>query len=289
MAIILITGSSTGIGFATAELLAKSGHKVYATMRNPKNSPQLQALAEKENLPITILSLDVDNDASVKECIDEIISREGSIDVLVNNAGIENLRSVEETSLEEYKKIMETNFFGCIRCIQGVLPIMRQKKQGCIINVSSVAGKIFSNFHSSYCSSKAALEAFSESLAQEVIHFNIRVVIVEPGVIETPILHKRKPVPHDTHYPDIKRIKAFFSASINNQVSPVVVAEVIHDIIDNNSSKFRYTAGPDALPLLNWRNSLSDEEWIESVRVDQQTWAKGMKEGLNLDVMPYVD
>jgi NAD(P)-dependent dehydrogenase (short-subunit alcohol dehydrogenase family) len=288
MAIILITGSSTGIGFTTAEFLAQGGHKVYATMRNPKDSPQLQTLADKKNLLITILPLDVDNDESVKACIDDIMSREGNIDVLINNAGIENLRSVEETSLEEYKRIMETNFFGSIRCVKAVLPSMRQRKKGYIINISSVAGKIYSNFHSSYCSSKAALEAFSEALAQEVTHFNIKVVLVEPGVIETPILHKRKPVPQNTSYPDIKRIKAFFSASIENHVSPVVVAEVIQEIIQNNSPQFRYTAGPDALPLLNWRNSLSDEEWVDSVKVDQQTWAKGMKEGLNLDVLPYV-
>ncbi|HSJ69809.1 MAG TPA: SDR family NAD(P)-dependent oxidoreductase, partial [Anditalea sp.] len=106
MAIILITGSSTGIGFATAELLAKNGHKVYASMRNPKNSPQLEELAEKNNLPITILPLDVDHDESVKEAVTFILGEEAGIDVLINNAGIDTVGPVEEVPLEEIKKIM---------------------------------------------------------------------------------------------------------------------------------------------------------------------------------------
>src|SRR5690606_10614989 len=118
--------------------------------------------------------------------------------------------AVEETSMDEYKRIMETNFFGSIRCIKAVLPGMRERKNGTIINISSVAGKISSSFHSAYSASKAALEAFSESLAQEIRPYSINVAIVQPGVIETPILFKRKPVPQKTNYPDIKRIKAFF-------------------------------------------------------------------------------
>src|SRR5690606_16049947 len=121
------------------------------------------------------------------------------------------------------------------------------------------------NFHSAYSASKAALEAFSESLAQEIRPYSINVAIVQPGVIETPILFKRKPVPQKTNYPDIKRIKAFFSASIQNHVPPTVVAEVILEIIENNPSQLRFPAGPDAVPLLSWRSSLSDQEWVDSV------------------------
>ncbi|HSI78317.1 MAG TPA: SDR family oxidoreductase [Lunatimonas sp.] len=289
MAIILITGSSTGIGFATAEFLAKSGHKVYASMRNPKNSPQLEEIAEKNNLPITILPLDVDHDASVKEAVTFILNKETGIDVLINNAGIDNVGPVEELPLEEIKKIMETNYFGTVRCIQAVLPSMRERKSGCIINVTSIAGKIYSNFHGPYSASKAAVEAFSESLAQEVKQFNIRVAIIQPGVIDTGIFYKNKPVPKITNYPAIKRFRALILALLNNHVPPIVVAEVIRNVIENSPSQLRFTAGPDAGPLISFRSSLSDEDWINSASMDQQSWAMGMKEGFQLDVMPYME
>lgn len=289
MAIILITGSSTGIGFATAELLAKNGHKVYASMRKPKNSPQLKEIAEKNNLPITILPLDVDRDASVKDAVTFILNKETGIDVLINNAGIDSVGPVEELPLEEIKKIMETNYFGTVRCIQAVLPSMRERKSGCIINVTSVAGKIYSNFHGPYSASKAAVEAFSESLAQEVKQFNIRVAIIQPGVIDTGIFYKNKPVPKITNYPAIKRFRALILALLNNHVPPVVVAEVISNVVENSPSQLRFTAGPDAAPLISYRNSLSDEDWINSVSMDQQSWAMGMKEGFQLDVMPYME
>ena len=289
MAIILITGSSTGIGFATAELLAKNGHKVYASMRNPKNSPQLEELAEKNNLPITILPLDVDHDESVKEAVTFILAEEAGIDVLINNAGIDTVGPVEEVPLEEIKKIMETNYFGTVRCIQAVLPTMRERKSGCIINVTSIAGKVYTNFHGPYCASKAAVEAFSESLAQEVKNFNIRVAIVQPGVIDTGIFYKNKPVPKTTSYPAIKRFRALVLALLDNHVAPVVVAEVIRHVIENNPSQLRFTAGPEAGPLISFRSSISDEDWIDSASMDQQSWAVGMKEVFQLDIMPYLE
>lgn len=168
MATVLITGCSTGIGLATAEQLARHGHSVYATMRRPENSPYLQQLADRENLPITVLPLDVDKDESVEKAIGQVYAKAGFIDVLVNNAGIGLLSPLEEASLDVFRSTMETNYFGTVRCIKAVLPAMREKKSGCIINISSVAGKIYSNFHSHYTASKAAVEALSESLGQEV-------------------------------------------------------------------------------------------------------------------------
>jgi NAD(P)-dependent dehydrogenase (short-subunit alcohol dehydrogenase family) len=288
MAIILITGSSTGIGFATAEVLARSGHQVYGTMRNPQKSPQLQALADKEMLPISILPLDVDDDKSVKEAVDGVLSREGHIDVLINNAGIENHGAVEEIPLEYFKTNMETNYFGTVRCIQAVLPSMRERKSGRIINVTSISGKMYSNFHAPYCASKAAVEALSECLAQEVTPYGIKVNIVEPGVIQTPIFEKSIPVDPQTNYPNIHRFMAFFYASLQHPAQAVVVGEAIRYIIESESEQLRHTAGPDAAPLLAWRSSLSDEDWIKSASMDQESWMKGMKEGFNLDVSPYL-
>ncbi len=187
---VLITGCSTGIGYAIAETFARNGYNVYATMRNPQKSPALAELAKKENLPITILTMDVDNEASVKSAVEEAIAKAGQIDVLVNNAGIGTLGSVEELPFDIFEATMQTNFFGALRCIQAVLPAMRKRNSGHIINITSVAGKIYSGCHGSYSASKAALEALSESLAGEVGQFGIKVSVVEPGVIDTPIITK---------------------------------------------------------------------------------------------------
>jgi NAD(P)-dependent dehydrogenase (short-subunit alcohol dehydrogenase family) len=288
MSIVIITGSSTGIGFATALNLARAGHRVYATMRNPQKFPGLLELAKKEQLPIQVLAMDVDSDSSVKNAIHGVISREGQIDVLVNNAGIAVNGSVEELTLAQYKAVMETNYFGTIRCIQEVLPLMRKRRSGCIINVTSVAGKIFGHFHSAYCATKAAVEALSECLAQEVFSFNVRIAVVEPGVIETPIFGKSNEIPSDTQYPKIKRLKAFFAASLENHVAPSTVAAVIQDIVEGKSDKFRNPAGPDALPLLQWRASVPDEKWISAHDIDDETWIENQEQYLHLNVRSYM-
>ena len=142
MATILITGASKGIGMATALILGRAGHRVYATMRNPSQSPELAKIAADESLPISISVMDVDTDDSVSKAITAIQKGAGNIDVLVNNAGIEDRGSVEESDMSVFKRIMETNYFGVLRCIKAVLPQMRKRKDGCIINVSTVAGRI---------------------------------------------------------------------------------------------------------------------------------------------------
>ena len=142
MAVVLITGTSSGIGLATALTLGRAGHKVYATMRNPTKAPELGQKAAAEKLPIKISVMDVDSDSSVKEGIEGIRKDAGQIDVLVNNAGVERSGSIEETPLAEFRAVMETNYFGVVRCVQAVAPQMRKRKSGCIVNVSSVAGRI---------------------------------------------------------------------------------------------------------------------------------------------------
>src|SRR5215831_14900963 len=171
MSIALVTGSSTGIGFETAVALARSNHEVFAGMRNPNAAPELAALASKEKLPISVVRLDVDSDESVRSAAGEILATRGRIDVLVNNAGIPGSGPVEELELEGFRRIMETNFFGVLRCTQAVLPRMREQKSGHIINVSSVAGRISIAPQAAYTASKWALEAMSEVLAQEVKPF----------------------------------------------------------------------------------------------------------------------
>ncbi|MBA3642391.1 MAG: SDR family NAD(P)-dependent oxidoreductase, partial [Acidobacteria bacterium] len=139
MATVLITGTSSGIGMSTALELARAGHTVIATMRNPAASPGLAETAGREGLPVKVLTLDVSSDESVRSCFAAVAE---PIDVLVNNAGVECHGSVEELPMEEIIGTMNTNYFGAVRCIKAVLPRMREARSGCIINVSSVAGHI---------------------------------------------------------------------------------------------------------------------------------------------------
>ncbi|HMC84806.1 MAG TPA: SDR family NAD(P)-dependent oxidoreductase [Chitinophagaceae bacterium] len=157
-------------------------------MRNPQRSPQLQqwVAAEKIN-NLTVLSMDVNDDKSIQDAVDYIMTNEKQIDALVNNAGVGSWGALEELSMEFFRTDMETNYFGTVRCIKAVTPSMRKRRSGTIINVTSVAGKLYSNFHAPYCSSKATTEAMSEALSQELIPYNVRVALVEPGIIETPI------------------------------------------------------------------------------------------------------
>ena len=140
MSSVLITGTGKGIGFETALAFGRAGHTVYATMRNPSQSPQLAKTAVQEKLPITVSTMDVDSDQSVSQCIAQIQRDHGPIDVLVNNAGVERVGSVEELPLADFRAVMETNYFGAIRCIQALVPHMR-RRSGCIVNVTPVAGR----------------------------------------------------------------------------------------------------------------------------------------------------
>jgi NAD(P)-dependent dehydrogenase (short-subunit alcohol dehydrogenase family) len=181
MSNIVITGASRGIGLATALELARAGHQVVATMRNPAGSPELGQQAAKENLPIRIETMDVDSDESVKQAFGRILAQ-GAVDVLVNNAGIERMGAIEETPLDDFRTCMETNYFGAIRCIQAVIRPMRERGSGAIINVTSVAGKISLSPLGPYSASKFALEAVSEVLAQELRAFGVRVALSSPAL-----------------------------------------------------------------------------------------------------------
>jgi len=185
MAVIFITGSSTGIGLATAVAFGRAGHDVFATMRNPDRAPELASIAAKERLPIEVLPMDVDNDASVGKAVAGVLAESGRIDVLVNNAGIAVTGPVEELPLAEFRRVMETNYFGSLRCVQAVVRGMRERRSGHIINVSSIQGRISIPSYAAYAASKCALEAASEALAQETKSFGIKVSIVEPGMIAT--------------------------------------------------------------------------------------------------------
>lgn len=283
MAQVLITGSSSGIGFATALAFGRAGHKVAATMRSPNGAPDLANVAARENLAITVFSMDVDSDASVSDGIGRVVKEAGAIDVLVNNAGIERTGSVEEIPLSEFRAVMETNYFGALRCIQAVLPAMRQRRSGCIINVTSVAGRFANSPFAPYTASKFALEALSESLAQEVKPFNIRVAIVEPGIIDTRMSRHVGVAQDPSPYPQQRRTAALFAAALKNPTPPSVVAEKVLEIAVSNTWQLRHLVGPDAAPFVGWRQSMSDEQWVDLGALDDNAWYDRVKADFGID------
>jgi NAD(P)-dependent dehydrogenase (short-subunit alcohol dehydrogenase family) len=271
MASVLITGTSKGIGLETALAFARAGHQVHATMRNPSQSPLLAETAAREKLPIIISIMDVDSDQSVSDAI-VAIQKSGPIDVLVNNAGVEGVGPVEEFPLAKFRAIMETNYFGALRCIQAVVPQMRQRRSGCIINISSVAGRICNPPLTSYCASKWALEALSEGLAGELKTFNVRVAIVEPGIIDTAMAQRIGDPAPGSPYGQTARFSVLFSKSLENPVPPSLVAEKILEVAQSESWQLRHPVGPDALGFLQWRTTMSDEDWIEMNAGDDTTF-----------------
>src|SRR5919109_1605256 len=183
--VAVVTGSSTGIGYETSLILARNVFLTYATMRNLNKSKNIKLIATKENLPIQIKQLDVTDDVSVTSAIQTISSEAGRIDVLVNNAGYGLNEAFEDLAMDEIKAQYETNVFGLIRTTQAVLPTMRRQKSGTIVNISSGAGRFGLPGASAYVSTKFAVEGLSESISYELEPFEIKLVIVEPGVIRT--------------------------------------------------------------------------------------------------------
>ena len=283
MSKVLITGTSKGIGYETALMFARAGHQVFATMRNPAQS-DLGEVAAKENLPVAISVLDVDSDESVRSGIGRIIAEHGALDVLVNNAGVEAFGAVEELPLAVFRSTMETNYFGCIRTIQAVAGQMRESRSGCIVNISSVAGRIASAPLTPYMASKWALEALSEGLAGEMKTYNVRVAIVEPGIIDTSMA-RRIGVPREgSPYRQTERFANLFATSVQQHpVPPTIVAQKILEIVESGTWQVRHPVGPDAAPFIGWRNSMSDEEWADLYASDDDTWYERILRDFGLD------
>jgi len=182
---VLITGGTDGLGRAAALRLAAEGWRVVAAGRDPEKRARLADQARERNLSLDVLEMDVTSDDSVARAVEQAHARAGSIEVLVNNAGISIVGVLEELKLDDLRKTFETNFFGAVRVTQRVLPIMRRAGRGRIINMSSIAGKVALPLFAAYSGSKFALEGLSDALRREVAPFGIHVVVIEPGFIPT--------------------------------------------------------------------------------------------------------
>jgi NAD(P)-dependent dehydrogenase (short-subunit alcohol dehydrogenase family) len=277
--VALVTGSSTGIGFETALLLARSGYQTYATMRDTKKSERLTEIARSENLPLIIAQLDVNNDKSVKDAINKIYSEKERIDVIVNNAGYGLFSPIEELTLDQIKEQFETNFFGAIRVIHAVIPIMRKQRAGTIVNLSSLVGRVGLPLSSAYVATKFALEGLSESVRYELSQFGINVILIEPGVIKTNFIENLKTSnvsDSKSNYADLNESisKRFETMMANSLTSPKVVAETILNAVTSEDPKIRYIVGEDAQSIMKIRNDISDEDfenWIYENIIGKQS------------------
>ena len=286
MGCVLITGTSSGIGLETALELARAGHTVCATMRNMGRAQTLCDLAAQEGIALHVSEMDVDSDASVREGIARVRERWGFIETLVNNAGIERIGAIEELPLEAFRQAMETNYFGALRTIQAVLPEMRERPTGCIVNVSSVAGRIAPSPMGPYTASKWALEALSEVLAQEARPFGIRVAIVEPGIIDTAMARRIETPDGASVYPQPARFAAMFRASLAAPEAPLVVAAKIRAVIESGTWQLRHPVGANAAPFLGWRASMSDEQFADWGALDDDEWYVRVEQEFGLKARP---
>lgn len=266
--VVIVTGTSSGIGFETAVLLARNGFMTYATMRNPDKSTRLSELANKEKLDIKIRKLDVNDETGINETIDQVISETGRIDVLVNNAGYAIFGALEDTALDEIREQFETNFFGPVRTIKAVIPIMKKQNGGKIINLSSMVGRFGVPFNSAYVASKFALEGITESIRYELHDYNIKIILVEPGIIKSHFFQNVKLSNKSTssYSKLLKKRMEGIETMLKKATHPVTVAEVILDIINSRNTNIRYLVGHDAEFMLKLKKNATDEEFEDRLR-----------------------
>ena len=268
--VAIVTGSSSGIGYETALVLARNGFRTYATMRNLDKAKTILDVAKKEKLLLHAIKLDVTDDKSVNDAIKTIKSDAGRIDVLVNNAGYGLVGGLEDLSMSEIKAQYETNVFGLIRVTQAVLPTMRAQKSGTIVNVSSIGGKAALPLMSPYIGTKFAVEGLSESIAFDLEPYGIRVVIIEPGAIKTSfdtgmIVAKKAQDPSSPYYDGMQKLQSSMSTILQSATPPSRVADVILDAVTASAPSLRYTAGDDATLLAQKRKELPDSEFKKLV------------------------
>ncbi len=236
--VVLITGASSGLGRAMAKHLSGAGFTVYGTSRKPAGG----------DLPYSMIGMDVTDEKSVQEAVDRVLEAEGRIDVVVNNAGISVTGSIEDCSLEEARRQFETNFFGVLRVVRAVLPSMRERRSGKIINVGSIAGLIGLPFQGLYSASKFALEGLTEALRMEVAAFGIDVVNVDPGdfrteMTENRILAAAATSQRSAYTAQLRRTLEGYERDERQGGDPIVVARLVERIIREPSPRVRYLVG----------------------------------------------
>ncbi len=242
MKTVFITGASTGIGYECARIFMEKGWNVAATMRSPQNASDA---IKQDNVLIT--KMDVRDDESIKNAVEEVICRFGKIDVLINNAGYYSIGVVEAIPEEEIRRQIETNLLGLIFTTKAVLPHMREKRSGLIVNLSSVAGRTTVPLQSIYHASKWGVEGFSQSLQYEVEELGIDVVLIEPGVIKTDFYTRSmnySKVEKLTEYEELSdKVAGYLIDGGNNGSDPADVAKKIYRVAKSRKRKMQYLVG----------------------------------------------
>ena len=284
----VVTGSNSGIGRATALYLAGQGHEVWGTVRNLDSAAKLRQMASEAGVEINLAVVDVADDASVKAGFASILDAAGRVDNLVNNAGIGGNAVTEEASIELYHEVMNINLYGAIRCTQAVLPQMRERRSGCIVNISSLVGRVAHIAQSPYYVSKWAMEAMSEGLAQEVAPFGLRVAIIEPGVTKSAIFAKNIDAPNQTGQYDAAyaRMFQFYKAGIPQATPPEEVGAVVHHAITTDEPKLRYACSWAGDELVGGRARMTDEDWVALGGLDDAAYYARFHELLGVDITP---
>ena len=269
--VVLITGGTDGLGKATAILLAQHGYRVIAAGRSEAKRAELDALAKVKNLPLTTAELDVCSDASVKRAVQSATDSYGTIDVLINNAGVGYMAVVEELKIEDLKQQFETNLYGVLRVTQAVLPGMRARRCGRIVMLSSVAGLVTPPAYGAYSSSKHALEGLSNALRLELFPFDIQVVLIEPGYIVTNFQQTAKDLAQSyvesaRNSPYEKIYSAAWAGAAKGRTksksTPEDCARVILRAIESPSPKARYGVTPLAT-LVKWAKRLASDHMLD--------------------------
>jgi NAD(P)-dependent dehydrogenase (short-subunit alcohol dehydrogenase family) len=287
--VAVVTGANSGIGRATAIHFAAQGYRAIGTVRDRQRATKLGTMAAERGVEVELVELDVADDESVRRGFAEILGLTGRIDVLVNNAGVAGNGVVEETTPSDYLDVMNVNLCGAVRCTQAVLPSMRERGSGAIVNITSVAGRVAALAQSPYVASKWALEGISEGLAQELAPFGIRVVIVEPGMTKSAIFAKSVDFPHATGAYDApyQRMFQMYATGIPVATDPFEVADVVHHAVTTDQPRLRYVTSWGADELIRGRERMTDADWVAlGAAPDDDAYYERFEQLFGLDIRP---
>lgn len=290
MTITVVTGANSGIGRATAIHLAQQGHAVYGTVRSVDKATKLRAMSAEAGVDVNLVELDVADDDSVRAGFAQILDEtNGHVDVLVNNAGIGGNAVAEECPPSTYLEIMNVNLCGAVRCVQEVLPGMRARRSGAIVNITSIAGRIAALAQSPYVTSKWAFEGWSEGLAQELAPFGIRVAIIEPGVTKSAIFAKNIDAPNQSGAYDAqyRRMFQFYATGHAQATDPFEVGRVIHHAITTDAPHLRYPVSWAGAEIIAGREAMTDEQWVAlGDHVDDAEYYAAFASAFGLEIGP---
>lgn len=285
--VTVVTGANSGIGRATALHLAAAGHLVYGTVRSRDRAEKLLAAADDADVHVELVELDIAHDESVRDGFARVLGDAGRVDHLVNNAGIGGNGVVEETSADRFLEVMNVDLCGATRCAQAVLPQMRERGRGTIVNVTSVAGRIGAVAQAPYVAAKWALEGISEQLAQEVAPFGIRVAIIEPGVTKSSIFGKNTDAPNETgaYGTQYARMMQMYAAGYHHATDAWEVAAVIQHAIETDEPQLRYPVSWGGHGITEGRARMTDEDWVALGRIESMDdYIAAFRDAFGIDI-----